>query len=121
MFFFFTFNRIEIPGEKILILSQLYDKTPGFKYYGAGLDKGQCGVTISKVKGTNHGQVKCYLGSEGTEQQGDINLTVACKREHSQRVCLKFAIYKFFLCRSDTFATRVYSSNLLKIRHLRSW
>lgn len=48
-------------------------------YFGAGLEKGQCGVTIDRVKAINHGTVRCFLGVEGSEKEGDISLTVACK------------------------------------------
>lgn len=75
-----NYCRIEIPGEqKVLNLSPTWSKTPGFKYYGTGLNGGQCGVSIERVKASNNGQVKCFLGVEGEELTGTIDLVVACK------------------------------------------
>ncbi|XP_033150090.1 fasciclin-3 isoform X3 [Drosophila busckii] len=75
-----TYCRIEIPGEnKVLNLSPVWSKTPGFTYYGAGLNAGQCGVSIERVKASNNGQVKCSLGVEGEELTGTIDLVVALR------------------------------------------
>ncbi|XP_037041947.1 fasciclin-3 isoform X3 [Bradysia coprophila] len=69
--------RIVIPNEKALNLSPDWDKTPGFQYFGEGLNKGQCGVSIQSVRNGHHGTVKCYLGADGEELEGQIGLTVA--------------------------------------------
>ncbi|KAH8419379.1 hypothetical protein KR222_010031, partial [Zaprionus bogoriensis] len=75
-----NYCRIEIPGEqKVLNLSPVWSKTPGFTYFGAGLNAGQCGVTIERVKASNNGQVKCSLGVEGEELSGTIDLVVALR------------------------------------------
>ncbi|XP_030384141.1 fasciclin-3 isoform X2 [Scaptodrosophila lebanonensis] len=75
-----NYCRIEIPGEqKVLNLSPEWSKTPGFTYYGAGLNAGQCGVSIERVKASNNGQVKCSLGVEGEELSGTIDLVVALR------------------------------------------
>ncbi|XP_064546400.1 fasciclin-3 isoform X3 [Drosophila montana] len=75
-----NYCRIEIPGEqKVLNLSPVWSKTPGFTYYGAGLNAGQCGVSIERVKASNNGQVKCSLGVEGEELSGTIDLVVALR------------------------------------------
>ncbi|KAH8271900.1 hypothetical protein KR044_009908, partial [Drosophila immigrans] len=75
-----NYCRIEIPGEqKVLNLSPVWSKTPGFTYYGAGLNAGQCGVSIEHVKASNNGQVKCSLGVEGEELSGTIDLVVALR------------------------------------------
>ncbi|XP_030080239.1 fasciclin-3 isoform X2 [Drosophila hydei] len=75
-----NYCRIEIPGEqKVLNLSPVWSKTPGFTYYGSGLNAGQCGVTIERVKASNNGQVKCSLGVEGEELSGTIDLVVALR------------------------------------------
>ncbi|XP_034475039.1 fasciclin-3 isoform X4 [Drosophila innubila] len=75
-----NYCRIEIPGEqKVLNLSPTWSKTPGFTYYGAGLNAGQCGVSIERVKASNNGQVKCSLGVEGEELSGTIDLVVAMR------------------------------------------
>ncbi|XP_032584605.1 fasciclin-3 isoform X3 [Drosophila mojavensis] len=75
-----NYCRIEIPGEqKVLNLSPNWSKTPGFTYYGSGLNAGQCGVSIERVKASNNGQVKCSLGVEGEELSGTIDLVVALR------------------------------------------
>lgn len=75
-----TYCRIEIPGEnKVFNLSPDWNKTPGFTYFGKGLQNGECGVNIQRVKASNNGQVKCNLGVEGEELSSTIELVVACK------------------------------------------
>lgn len=74
-----NYCRIEIPGEKVLNLSPLWSKTPGFSYYGTGLENGQCGVTIDRVSASHNGKVKCSLGFEGEEYEGNIDLVVALR------------------------------------------
>ncbi|XP_023309628.2 fasciclin-3 isoform X1 [Lucilia cuprina] len=75
-----TYCRIEIPGEsKIFNLSPEWNKTPGFTYFGKGLQAGECGVSIQRVKALNNGQVKCNLGVEGEELSGTIDLVVALR------------------------------------------
>lgn len=75
-----SFSRIVIPGESPLILSPDWnDKRPGYTYVGAGLDQGDCGVSIQQVKIRNHGRVQCFMGAEGQELSGEVGLTVACK------------------------------------------
>lgn len=76
---FICIFRIQVPGEKILVLSDEWDKTPGFKYFGEGLRAGQCGVSINQVKTINHGLVQCFMGENGVEIPGTVPLTVACK------------------------------------------
>lgn len=68
-----------MPGEKVLVLSSEWDKSPGFKYYGEGLSKGQCGVSIQQVKSINHGTVQCFLGGADGEFSGTVPLIVARK------------------------------------------
>uniref|UniRef100_A0A1I8PEN4 Ig-like domain-containing protein n=2 Tax=Stomoxys calcitrans TaxID=35570 RepID=A0A1I8PEN4_STOCA len=75
-----TYCRIEIPGEpKVFNLSPDWNKTPGFTYFGKGLQNGECGVNIQRVKAINNGQVKCNLGVEGEELSGTIDLVVALR------------------------------------------
>lgn len=75
-----TYCRIEIPGEpKVFNLSPDWNKTPGFAYFGKGLQSGECGVSIQRVKAVNNGQVKCNLGVEGEELSSTIELVVASK------------------------------------------
>ncbi|XP_073825271.1 fasciclin 3 isoform X2 [Musca autumnalis] len=75
-----NYCRIEIPGEpKVFNLSPEWNKTPGFTYFGRGLQSGECGVNIARVKAINNGQVKCNLGVEGEEFSGTIDLVVALR------------------------------------------
>lgn len=68
-----------VPGvEKALVLSETYDKRPGFAYNGEGLRNGHCGVTIKRVTSANQGEIKCNLGVDGEEIDGSVGLTVAC-------------------------------------------
>lgn len=76
-----NYCRFIVPGApQVLVLSETWpSKTPGYSYFGQGLAAGQCGVTIDRVIPQNHGQAKCFLGIEGDEIEGQIELTVACK------------------------------------------
>lgn len=80
MCFLFLFSRFEIPGEKTIRLSDKFEsKSPGYRYFGDGLEQGVCGVSIQNVKVINNGVVKCFLGLESDEIEGQIDLTIACK------------------------------------------
>lgn len=70
-----------MPGvPQAMSLSPAWDKLEAFKYHGSGFADGQCGVTIRQVKASNHGMVKCFLGTtEGDEVIGHMPLTVARK------------------------------------------
>ncbi|CAD7079919.1 unnamed protein product [Hermetia illucens] len=74
-----NYCRFIVPGaSQVLVLSETWpSKTPGYSYFGQGLAAGQCGVTIDRVIPQNHGQAKCFLGIEGDEIEGQIELTVA--------------------------------------------
>uniref|UniRef100_A0A7G3ADH6 Putative cell adhesion molecule 4 n=1 Tax=Lutzomyia longipalpis TaxID=7200 RepID=A0A7G3ADH6_LUTLO len=76
--------RIVIPGEKVLNLAPNWTQRPGFPYNGEGLQAGQCGVTIERVKTTNHGPVECFLGVEGDEISGVADLVVALEPQRPQ-------------------------------------
>lgn len=52
---------------------------PEYKYFGEGLDKGQCGIQVNRVRSNNHGKARCFLGVERQELSGEIDLVVACK------------------------------------------
>lgn len=53
-------------------------KIPGFRYFGEGLDKGVCGVTIDSIKANFNGLAKCNLGTlEDEEFSGFIEIIVA--------------------------------------------
>uniref|UniRef100_A0A6B2EA49 Putative cell adhesion molecule 3 n=1 Tax=Phlebotomus kandelakii TaxID=1109342 RepID=A0A6B2EA49_9DIPT len=76
--------RIEIVGERVLNLSPSFKQPAGFSYNGEGLQAGQCGVTIERVKTTNHGPVRCFLGVEGDEISGTADLVVALEPQRPQ-------------------------------------
>lgn len=87
------FSRFEIPGESSFRLSDKYEsKVPGFKYFGDGLEQGVCGVYIQNVKQINNGPVKCILGLEQIDIEGQIDLVVACKYTKTK----KFFNFNFF-------------------------
>lgn len=72
--------RFELPGvPQGIRLSQDFDKNPEYKYFGRGLNEGECGVSVERVKPNNNGKVKCILGLAEDEVTGEIDLTVACK------------------------------------------
>ncbi|XP_031629264.1 fasciclin-3 isoform X2 [Contarinia nasturtii] len=70
--------RFEIPGEKGV---RLFDKSDSdnsnFKYFGEGLNQGECGVSIQSVKLIHNGPAKCILGGEKSDFEGIIDLVVA--------------------------------------------
>lgn len=72
--------RFELPGvPQGIRLSQEFDKNPEYKYFGRGLNEGECGISIERVKPNNNGKVKCILGLAEDEVSNEIDLTVACK------------------------------------------
>lgn len=60
-------------------MSDKFEKNPDFKYYGEGLANGYCGVSVQHIKAHNNGPVKCILGLEENDVEGQIDLVVACK------------------------------------------
>lgn len=73
-------HRITIPGMPPMHLSEMWNKVEGITYLGDGVAKGQCGVTIHRVKPANHGVILCNLGTpDGDELTGQMPLTVARK------------------------------------------
>lgn len=74
--------RIQIPSLDPMNLNPNVQVVGGFSYFGEGLDKGQCGVTIGSVQEKYNGVVKCFLGlpSEVLEPTGLFLLTVASKQ-----------------------------------------
>lgn len=64
--------------DRALILSdKVPSSTPGFKYYGEGFAKGQCGVTIDKISAQQNGNMTCYLGTDVEEFVGRIEVLIA--------------------------------------------
>lgn len=73
--------RFEIPGvvQGIRLSHEFPNKNAEYKYFGRGLNEGECGVSIEQVKPANNGKVKCILGLAEDEATGEVELTVACK------------------------------------------
>ncbi|KAL3271904.1 hypothetical protein HHI36_022374, partial [Cryptolaemus montrouzieri] len=71
--------RAEIPGEGTKNLGPSIPSDGKVKYYGAGLNAGQCGFTIDNVDERHNGVVKCTLGmtTESQESVGKMHLIVA--------------------------------------------
>ncbi|XP_044762896.1 fasciclin-3 isoform X2 [Coccinella septempunctata] len=71
--------RVEIPGEESKNLNPSLPSNDNVKYYGVGLDSGQCGFTINSVSEKNNGIIKCTLGmtTETKESVGKMHLIVA--------------------------------------------
>jgi len=72
--------RWAIPGEGAFQLKPS-KSTSGFSYFGGGLEKGECGVTITSVKEKNNGNVTCSVTSVVgiKEVEAQITLIVAKK------------------------------------------
>lgn len=70
--------RVEIPGLGVFNLNKKLS-TKDVVYYGEGLEAGQCGFIINRVREENNGQVKCSLGleTESSESVGKMELIVA--------------------------------------------
>lgn len=77
-------------------MSQLWDKNSDYKYFGRGLNEGECGISIQKVQASNNGKVECALGLAEDEVSGEVDLTVACKYRIFLRILLDGA-YIFLL------------------------
>ncbi|XP_045465832.1 fasciclin-3 isoform X2 [Harmonia axyridis] len=71
--------RVEIPGEDSKNLNPDIPSSGNVKYYGLGLESGQCGFTINSVSERNNGMIKCTLGipRESQESVGTMQLIVA--------------------------------------------
>lgn len=73
--------RFNIPGEPVEIkLNPSWPvRNDNFRYYGSGLDKGQCGVTIMNVREEHHGNATCVLDpNDGlADAVGTIEIVIA--------------------------------------------
>ncbi|XP_011309476.1 fasciclin-3 isoform X2 [Fopius arisanus] len=71
--------RVEIPGLAPIILKPNQPSDDGISYDGAGLETGQCGVTIANVKDSYHGDFKCALqpADSRSETIGSLKIIVA--------------------------------------------
>ncbi|XP_015108830.1 fasciclin-3 isoform X2 [Diachasma alloeum] len=71
--------RVEIPGLPPIVLKPNQPSDDGISYYGAGLQSGECGVTIDHVKDSYHGDFKCALhpAESRSETIGTLKIIVA--------------------------------------------
>ncbi|XP_011877623.1 PREDICTED: fasciclin-3 isoform X2 [Vollenhovia emeryi] len=72
--------RVEIPGEASLVLNANEPPEDGIEYYGSGLDAGQCGVRIAKVKDTHDGVFRCSLTPIKIRQESTASLKIIVAR-----------------------------------------
>ncbi|XP_066144727.1 fasciclin-3 isoform X3 [Euwallacea fornicatus] len=72
--------RVEIPGLRSFNLNKGMSNAD-VAYVGEGLEYGQCGFTMYRVKDNNNGEIKCTLGitNEPQESVGAMSLIVARK------------------------------------------
>ncbi|KAJ9575513.1 hypothetical protein L9F63_007618, partial [Diploptera punctata] len=61
--------RIQLPGNKAYNLNEKVQRTSEYWYEGAGLNSGQCGITIARIKEEHNGQFQCTMGTlTGSEE-----------------------------------------------------
>ncbi|KAL0131522.1 hypothetical protein PUN28_002811 [Cardiocondyla obscurior] len=72
--------RVEIPGEGSIVLNANEPAEDGIEYYGTGLNNGQCGVRIAKVKENHDGMFKCSLTSYKARQESTASLKIIVAR-----------------------------------------
>ncbi|CAD6230577.1 GSCOCG00006829001-RA-CDS [Cotesia congregata] len=71
--------RIEIPSMKSMFLQPNQNANDGIEYYGDGLQTGQCGVYIQRVKEEFDGKFLCAITTNGsrTEVDNTVKIVVA--------------------------------------------
>lgn len=75
-----TSCRFVIPGETTEVkLNPNWTRNDNFRYYGNGLENGQCGVTIMSVHKEYHGNISCVLDPNdgGLDAIGNIEVIIA--------------------------------------------
>ncbi|XP_071565620.1 fasciclin-3 isoform X3 [Temnothorax nylanderi] len=72
--------RVEIPGEGSIVLNANDASEDGIEYYGNGLNSGQCGVRIAKVKENHDGIFKCSLTVVKARQESTASLKIIVAR-----------------------------------------
>ncbi|XP_077266070.1 fasciclin 3 isoform X3 [Temnothorax americanus] len=72
--------RVEIPGEGSIVLNANEPSEDGIEYYGNGLNNGQCGVRIAKVKEIHDGIFKCSLTVIKARQESTASLKIIVAR-----------------------------------------
>jgi len=79
--------RVEIPGESnAMVLSHGQPSEDGIEYYGQGVQHGDCGVRIAKVKDYHDGIFKCSLTSTDSRQEETASLKIIVASELSSSV-----------------------------------
>lgn len=69
--------RFIIPGEPLDVkLNPSWTRNDNFRYYGNGLDQGQCGVTILSVREDYHGNATCILDSNDGSPDAVANIEI---------------------------------------------
>lgn len=68
--------RVEIPGEGSIVFTGTDPAEDGIEYYGTGLNTGQCGVQIARVKDTHDGTFKCSLTTIKARQEATASLKI---------------------------------------------
>lgn len=81
--------RVEIPGEGSIVLSGNDPSEDGIEYYGTGLDNGQCGVRITKVKENHDGLFKCSLTIYQSRQETTASLKIIVASKFSLFVLIR--------------------------------
>ncbi|XP_066602319.1 fasciclin-3 isoform X4 [Prorops nasuta] len=71
--------RVEIPGEKSMVLTEDQPPEDGIEYYGDGLMKHHCGVRIARVREIHDGLFKCHVLPEKArfESTASVRIIVA--------------------------------------------
>ncbi|XP_011167086.1 fasciclin-3 isoform X2 [Solenopsis invicta] len=72
--------RVEIPGEGSIVFTGTDPAEDGIEYYGTGLNTGQCGVQIARVKDTHDGTFKCSLTTIKARQEATASLKIIVAR-----------------------------------------
>lgn len=73
--------RVEIPGEISMVLNGPEPSEDGIEYYGNGINNGQCGVRIARVKENHDGIFKCSLTPVNSRQEATASLKIIVASE----------------------------------------
>lgn len=74
-----------IPGEANEVkLNPSWTRNDNFRYYGNGLENGQCGVTIMNVREEYHGNASCVLDPNDGQADAIGNIEIGKKRKIRQ-------------------------------------
>lgn len=71
----------KIPGEDAVIKlsSRWPSRNPNFEYVGNGVENGQCGIKILRMRDTYHGNASCFLDPDDglREAVGNFEIVIA--------------------------------------------